>query len=232
MVTPMTENKETQNLNLFPTGGDKLAQLELQIAEGEQAFYRQGKPLKTIRDERLYLPYHSNFESYCQDKWDMSKRKANYLIKAAETVDNLKNYFLADGNNCSQIPLPTNESQVRELAKLTPEEQIKIWEKIVNKVPNGKGLKAKLVKEAIAEYKKPNSSSDPPTEQVVLTPEAKKISEALSTLSQYKVEQIKQAIFSPEGEQINLSELAKNLIAKFQQIELDNSGIESGDSEE
>lgn len=121
MVTVMTENQETQNVNLVPTGGDKLPQLERQIAEREQAFYGAGSALKIIRDERLYLPSHSNFETYCQYNWDMSKRKANYLIRAFEAFDNLKNHFCSNGNNCSQIPLPANESQVRELAKLSPE---------------------------------------------------------------------------------------------------------------
>lgn len=233
MVIPMTENNETQHQNLIPTGGDKLAQLERQIAKEQQAFYRVGKALKTIRDERLYLSSsHSNFETYCKEKWDMGKRKANYLIKAAETVNHLKKHFCPDGNNCSQIPLPINESQIRELAKLSPEEQIKIWEQIVNKVNEKEKLTANLVNGAIAEYKKPNNSSEPPTALLALTPEAKKISEAISTLSQYNVGQIRQAIFSFEGEQINLPELAKNLIEKFQKIELDNSGIKPGDSEE
>ena len=155
----MTDNQITLNQHLGLTIPENLAQLERQIAEGQQAFYQIGSALKTIRDERLYYSSHSDFETYCQQKWDMSKRKANYLIKAAGVIDNLNEHFGCNGNNCSQIPMPTNESQVRELAKLSPEEQREVWENIVGKVVNGETLTAKLVKNTIHDYRQ-NSSGE------------------------------------------------------------------------
>ncbi len=131
---------------------EKLTELELQIAKGQKAFYQIGSALKIIRDEGLYSSSHSSFGNYCQQVWEMSKRKVNYLISAAGVIDNLKNYFSCDENNCSQIPLPANESQVRELAKLSSEEKIKIWEEIVGKVGNGEVVTAKLVKKTISEH--------------------------------------------------------------------------------
>lgn len=93
-------------------------------------------------------------------------------------------------------------------------------------------MKAKLVNNTIDEYKQQNSSWEAPGDRVVLSSEAKKIYEAISTLSSYNVGQIRQAIFSCEGEQINLPELVKKLMKKFQQAEIDSSGIKPADSEE
>lgn len=146
MSTTLVREKKVNSLQ------EKLTELELQIAKGQKAFYQIGSALKIIRDEGLYSSSHSSFGNYCQQVWEMSKRKANYLISAAGVIDNLKNYFGCDENNCSQIPLPANESQVRELAKLSSEEQIKVWEEIIGKVGNGEVVTAKLVKKTISEH--------------------------------------------------------------------------------
>ncbi len=152
-ILPLLERESECEDDLLIGSQHKLAQLERQIAEGQQAFYQIGSALKIIREERLYYSSHSDFDTYCQQKWDMSKRKANYLIKAAGVIDNLNEHFGCNGNNCSQVPMPTNESQVRELAKLSPEEQREVWENVVGKVANGEALTAKLVKNTIGDYK-------------------------------------------------------------------------------
>jgi hypothetical protein len=118
----------------------------------QQAFFVAGKALKLLRDKRLYRETHTTFESYVRDRFDFTRRAADYLISAAEIVENLKAVnSLSSLDNSKSLPkreqivlrtnvLPTKESQCRSLAKLSPEEQHHAWYKAVelagNKVPS------------------------------------------------------------------------------------------------
>lgn len=82
---------------------------ETTIRKGLASFMEVGMALKTIRTEKLYRGEFPNFEDYCQEKWSISKRYANYQIEAATVATKVT------GNNCSQSPL--NEAQARELVK-------------------------------------------------------------------------------------------------------------------
>jgi hypothetical protein len=95
-----------------------------------KAFYEVGCALAEIRDKGYYKDVlgFATFEEYCKAKWDFSRRNAYYLIDAAIVVDNV--------NNCSQKP--TTESQARPLARLEPEQQRNVWEKVVETAPEGK----------------------------------------------------------------------------------------------
>ncbi|AHF92479.1 hypothetical protein OPIT5_21690 [Opitutaceae bacterium TAV5] len=59
---------------------DQLTRCEANIERGLTAV---GQALKTIRDARLYRETHDNFEAYCYERWQRSKRWANYQIAAA-----------------------------------------------------------------------------------------------------------------------------------------------------
>lgn len=69
----------------------------------------------TVVDVRLYRASHKTFESYCRDRWQMSRRSANYMIASSTVVENISQL----GHNCSQ--LPSSESVARHLAKLKPD---------------------------------------------------------------------------------------------------------------
>jgi hypothetical protein len=69
-----------------------------------------GNALLDIRDGRLYREEFGTFEEYCQQRWKMSRIRAHQLIQATEIASDL----LTDVNT----PKPTNEFQLRPLAKL------------------------------------------------------------------------------------------------------------------
>ena len=137
----------------------------------QQAFFIAGKALKDLRDKRLYRETHSTFKSYVRDRFDFTRRAADYLISAADIVENLKaakSLSLSDDTELSlkreqfvlkTDVLPTKESQCRFLAKLSPEEQRHAWYRAVelagNKVPS-----SRLVKEAVREIKSVDSSTE------------------------------------------------------------------------
>ena len=136
----------------------------------QQAFFVAGQALRLLRDKRLYRETHSTFESYVRDRFDFTRRAADYLISAAEIVENLKAVDSLSSENTELLSkreqfvlktnvLPTKESQCRFLAKLSPEEQRNAWYRAVelagNKVPS-----SRLVKEAVREIKSIDSSTE------------------------------------------------------------------------
>lgn len=58
-------------------------QLENTVSE---AFFIAGQALKELRDKRLYRETHSSFISYVKDRFDFTRRAADYLISASEVM--------------------------------------------------------------------------------------------------------------------------------------------------
>jgi hypothetical protein len=99
---------------------DRLTQLESVIETNQRKFYKIGKALKQIRDERLFRDLlFDRFETYVKDRWDMARSQAYRLIEAANVIDNLSP--IGDGI------LPENESQTRVLVRFKKDDQRKIW---------------------------------------------------------------------------------------------------------
>lgn len=114
----------------------------------QQAFFIAGKALKQLRDRRLYRETHSSFESYVKERFDFTRRAADYLISSAEVMENLKREQFVLRTNV----LPSRESHCRPLAKLSPQEQPAAWDRAVEKA-GGKMPSSRIIKEAIKEIK-------------------------------------------------------------------------------
>jgi hypothetical protein len=106
-----------------------------------------GAALKVIRDGRLYRETHPTFEAYLAERFDLSRSYAYGLIDAAAMHENLNEHFDV---------LPVNEFQGRPMAKLTPDQQINAWGKVMRgtegKNPTNKIVKA-VVREMVEEAK-------------------------------------------------------------------------------
>ena len=111
---------ETDTPALSPAERDTLRQLENTIATGLQAFYEVGTALLHIKDHRLYREDYASFEDYCRDRWNFGRHRGYQLMNAATVADNLLTIVTIDD-------LPASESQARELVKLTPDAQRKVW---------------------------------------------------------------------------------------------------------
>ncbi len=132
----------------------------------QQAFVIAGDALKRLRDRKLYRETHKTFESYVKERFDFSRSAAYYLIDASEVVNNLKCQQIVDKNISTKV-LPSKESHCRPLAKLSPVEQTRAWEKAVEKA-DGKIPSSRLIKEAVREIKsvdnvKPTQSKTEPS---------------------------------------------------------------------
>ena len=115
----------------------RLARNETRISQGLASFVEVGEALSDIRDARLYRATHGTFESYCAEKWGMSRFYAHRVMDAAGTVG-----ALPIGNK-SQI---TSESQARELARIEPARR----EEVIRKadIATGGKITAAAIKEA------------------------------------------------------------------------------------
>lgn len=106
----------------------RLDELESKIEQGLQGFYELGKALDEIRQSRLYRQSYKNFEAYCRDRLGIARQTAHRFIAATQVVDNLAK---------TGLQIPKKENQVRPLAKLTPEQQVKIWGEAVDLALDG-----------------------------------------------------------------------------------------------
>ncbi|MEH1925923.1 hypothetical protein [Nostoc sp.] len=116
-------------------------QLERQV---EKAFLSAGQALMELRDRRLYRSTHRTFEEYCRERFNYSRDAAYLKISATVVYENLQKFLPTIGR---QIPMPTNERQLRFLAKaeLEPAVQADVWQQAVeqagNKIPSGRIVK-------------------------------------------------------------------------------------------
>lgn len=112
----------------------RMKECEQAIEIGLDTFLEVGGALAEICDKRLYRDQYATFESYCQQRWDMSGRRARQLCAAAGVVA-----LLQEGTESPEI-LPATESQARPLTVLPLEEQKAAWSEAVAtapKAPNG-----------------------------------------------------------------------------------------------
>lgn len=124
------------------TDQDRLSELESLIVENNEKFFHIGRALKEIRDKSLYkLVLFETFEAYTRARWDMGRAHAYRLIKSYDVIRNLSP--IGD-------KLPTNESQVRSLVRLSSSEQKRIWKDFLK---TGREITALNIKKFIDEQK-------------------------------------------------------------------------------
>jgi len=115
----------------------------------QQAFLLAGQALKTLREKKLYRETHSSFISYVKERFDFTRRAADYLISACEVIENLKREQIVLGINV----LPSNESQCRELARLPIPQQAPAWVSALEEAGEGKAPPARIVKQIVSKIK-------------------------------------------------------------------------------
>lgn len=137
-----------QRLELSPLSASEIEERNELENTVQQAFLLAGHALKTLRDKRLYRQTHNSFVTYVKERFDFTRRAADYLISASEVFDNLKREPLVLDINV----LPTSERQCREVAKLQPEIQTQAWLTSVERA-NGKVPSARIVKQVVIEIR-------------------------------------------------------------------------------
>lgn len=123
------EDDQAGAIDVASPYSSELDRQESVIADGLRTFVDVGRALAKIRDERLYRERGlMTFESYCRQRWEMSKTHANRAIAAAAVVSGLTPIGV----------IPTSEYQVRPLLKLPESERVDAWGVAVETAPDGK----------------------------------------------------------------------------------------------
>lgn len=114
------------------------------VDRGIKGFFEVGMALGEIRESRLYRETHNNFEDFCRERWDIGKTYAHGQIQAYQVVENVR--------NCGVI-IPVNEAQARPLTMFEADDQIEIWQIVLEKANENNGkITATLVSSVVAEY--------------------------------------------------------------------------------
>jgi len=156
------------------------AECEGKIAVWEEYSIEASAAIKMIRDERLYRDEYATWDEYCEKRWSWSARHGHRQCKAAEIIQNLLTTGLPDQGTKGpesdqlvakgttddqtkgpQIQLPTNESQLRALSGLEPEEQRRVWAAVLEECRSSRkeptathiiAVRARVVGGGVPEY--------------------------------------------------------------------------------
>lgn len=127
------------------------------IQKGLATFVEVGDALGRIRGGRLYRATHDTFEAYCQDKWQMTRQRANQLIAGSEVVGELTTTVVT--------ALPKTESVAREVAKAPPEKRVEAWGRAVDAAPKDAAgepqVTAEIAREAVAAVVADDAPAEP-----------------------------------------------------------------------
>jgi len=118
------------------------------IGKTEMTFLEVGKALRGIRDGRLYRETHDTFEQYCNERCKFTRQRANYLIKAAETYEELTTRVVIE------VSVPTSEKKLRALAGIVASDQAEALKEAV-KDAGGKEPTVGQIAKAANRYKTP-----------------------------------------------------------------------------
>jgi len=107
-----------------------------------------GEALLRIKKERFYRETHESFESYCRDRFEMTRMSAYRQINAAEVCAMLPN---------GDTSRPMNEAQLRPLTRIPRNKAPTLWLQIV-KASEGKEITGRTVQKAVEAWQ---HQSDP-----------------------------------------------------------------------
>jgi hypothetical protein len=106
--------------------------------------FEAGEAWLRIRGARLYRMVTHRFDDYVR-KWDVRASHVYRLIAAAGVMTALKVLVSPIG----EMPRPANESQVRPLTRLQPEQQRRVWTEVVVRA-GGAPITSALVQQVAA----------------------------------------------------------------------------------
>lgn len=150
-TAPLPTNCEAAVMDgdLFPLLKEREGRIERAERDG---YLVRGRELAAIRDGKLYRERYQTFEAYCETRWEMTIRRAEQLMAAAE--------FGEKANNCS-LPIPAREGHIRPLltGKLDGDDRLAVWQEVLDAAGGQpRNVKAADVANAVAARMPPSLS--------------------------------------------------------------------------
>lgn len=122
----MGENADLAGRSLDDEQRERYDTCKQVIREGMATFLAVGEALAEIRDRGYYLTDYDTFEAFCQQEYDISRRRAYQLMDATDVVTRLS---LSGEFPPAQLPL--TESHAVALASVEPERRREVWDEVV-----------------------------------------------------------------------------------------------------
>lgn len=171
---------------------------ETTIKKGLNTFVEVGQALLEIRDKKLYRIEYKTFEEYCQEKWQMTRRRSYQLIEASLAIENV--------NPGTQMP--KNEKEVRPLTSLEPEVQNAVWQETIEK--HGDNITAKKVQEVADQWKETSKEiKQQKNEGVFVAATEKDILQKAKEIKAKKAQEYKQKIVDRIENKVSETKISK-----------------------
>jgi hypothetical protein len=196
--------------SLSPEDSIEFEKLNAIIDQGMESVFEVGSALVGVKTRKLYVPEFGTWKRYLKEKFSIGCPYASRLMRAAETVEQLKER-LPIGN---VSVLPVNETQVRPLLRLKElDDRALAWQKAVESSVDGKPI-ALDVTQAVSDLlweKEGVKTPSAPQKTAAVLANGKKVPAALSPtgylnaeLAQQKLDQIRDRADTPEPRKIAL----------------------------
>lgn len=123
----------------------QLSQCGKVIEKGFNTFTEVGNALFEIRNNKLYREYHTTFEEYCKEKWQIKRQRAYELMDSAGIVNILSE--ISDKSEVQKDAVVIKESYAAALGKIPEDIRNEVWQKVVeDQQSNGKLITTKIIK--------------------------------------------------------------------------------------
>ncbi|PXA05730.1 hypothetical protein DDZ13_02345 [Coraliomargarita sinensis] len=150
------------------------------IDRGLEAFVQMGEALATIRDEKLYRSTHKTFEAFVAEVVLITRARAYQLIANSEVYTEMSKILDISKTN---LPMPTRESHIAELARIKdPHKRMAVWKDVVKKCDAGRrAVTAPVLQEAVASHL-PKKKASAKLEKLSLKQISKQVQQAIQQL--------------------------------------------------
>jgi hypothetical protein len=128
----------------------RLQELTATAKRGLVAYAETGAALESIKNEELWRLTAPAWESWCQQELSLSARRVDQLIEAAVICRTI---------TAAGIKPPSSERAARELAGLTPDAAISVWQEATEAAGDKEPTAATVAK--AARKRKPKKASRP-----------------------------------------------------------------------
>ena len=130
--------------------GRSLDELEAVIATGLNTFVQVGTALAEVRDSKLYAASFPSFETYCQERWGLSRSRAYQMMDAAELSTIVDTELDSESQARALAPLKDDPDAANEALNTA----------IAEAEAEGAKLTAKRIKDAVERQLNPSTSDD------------------------------------------------------------------------
>jgi hypothetical protein len=145
---------------IAPADLDDFTRLDRAVRDGLRTLFEIGPALKAIHERELWrMGGFTSWNQYCENALGLSRVHANRIMAAAEIAQAIRKGLERVGSPLQSV-LPTAESQVRPLVRLSSaKQQLEVWNMAVSKA-EGRQPTAKIVDAVVTELVADRSKSE------------------------------------------------------------------------